>query len=63
MKIKELKTVLHSTTGNIQFAILYDSGLNKDIEQGCSIDYIIHNYGDRELKRIEAFENQLILTV
>ena len=63
MKIKDLKSVLYSTTGSIQFAILYDSESNKDIVQGSSVDYIVHNYGDKELRHIQAFENQLILTI
>ena len=63
MKIKDLKSVLYSSTGSIQFAVLYDSELNKDIVQGSSIDYIVHNYGEKDLKHIQAFEDQLILTI
>ena len=63
MKIKQLKNVLYSTTGNIQFAIVYDSKTHKDLENGCSIDYAVKHYGDRELIRIKAFENQLILYI
>ena len=63
MSIKDLQSVLYSNRGHVQFAILYDSETNADIEQGCSIDHIVEHHGDRELKRIEAFENQLLLTV
>lgn len=62
MKLNELKTILRSARGSIQFAILYDSRTNKDIATG-SIDYIVKNYGDKEAKRIEAFENQLLITI
>ena len=63
MKIKELKDVLKSARGYIQLAIVFDSKEHKDIEGGCSIDYAVAHYGDRELIRIEAYENQLVLYV
>ena len=62
MKLKELKTVLSSNRGCIQLAILFDSKTNSDIEN-ASIDYIVENHGDKDVIRIEAFENQLIVTV
>jgi hypothetical protein len=62
MKLKNLKSILKSNRGNIQFAILYDSKTNADIEQG-TIDNIVENYGEKEVVRIEAFESQLIITV
>lgn len=62
MKLKELKTILYSNRGNIQFAILYDRNANADIETG-SIDYIVEKYSEKEVKHIEAFENQLLITV
>lgn len=63
MKIKDLKDVLYSSRGNIQFAIVWDIYNNVDIENGCSIDYAVETYGERELLRIEAFENKLLFTV
>ena len=63
MKLKDLEKVLYSTRGNVQFAIVYDQQKNTDLVAGCSIDYAVKEYGDRELKRIEAFENQLLLTI
>lgn len=62
MKLNELKSVLRSNRGSIQFAILYDSKKNVDIENG-TIDYIVENYGEKEVQRIEAFESQLLITV
>ena len=59
MKLKELKSVLCSNRGSVQFAIVYDSKTNTDIENGCSIDYAVQTHGDKEVIRIEAFENQL----
>lgn len=63
MKLKDLKSVLYSNRGNIQFAIVYDSRTNADIESGCSIDYAVEQHGEKELIRIEAFENKIILVV
>jgi hypothetical protein len=62
MKLKELKTILFSSRGSIQFAILYDCNANADIETG-SIDYIVEKYSEKEVKHIEAFENQLLITI
>jgi hypothetical protein len=62
MKLSELKAILYSTRGYTQFAILYDSRTNTDITNG-TIDNIVEKYGDKVVVRIEAFENQLIITV
>lgn len=63
MTLKDMKSVLYSSRGNVQFAIVYDSEKNIDIENGCSIDYAVEKYGDLNVKRIEAYENQLLLTI
>ena len=63
MKLKELKQILYSRRDNIQFAIVYDSKLNTDVENGCSIEYAIKHYCEKEIKHIEAFENQLVITI
>lgn len=62
MKLNELKTILKSNRGSVQFAILYDSKANADIDNG-SIDYIVECHGEKEVKRIEAFEHQLIIII
>lgn len=62
MKLKELKSVLYSNRGYIQHAILYDSKTNMDIATG-TIDKIVKDYGEKEINRIEAFENQLLITI
>lgn len=63
MKLKELKNVLYSTRDHIQFAIVFDSASSTNIENGCSIDYAVQTHGEREVKHIEAFESQLLITV
>lgn len=63
MQIKDLKSILYSTTGNVQFAVVYDSKTFTDIIDGCSIDYAVKEYGDYELKRIQADGNKLVLTI
>lgn len=63
MKLKELKSILYSPRGGVQFAVVYDSSTNTDIETGCSIEYAVRQHGEKEIVRIEAFENQLIISV
>jgi hypothetical protein len=63
MKLKELKSILYSTHGYVQFAIVYDIEKNTDIENGCSIEYAIKNHGEKEVKHIQAFEHQLVISV
>ena len=63
MKLIELKSVLYSNRGSVQFAIVFDSKTGTDIENGCTIDYAVQTHGDKEVIRIEAFENQLLITV
>lgn len=55
MKLKDLKPILHSTTGVIQRAIIYDLEKDEDIKYGCSIEYAIVNYGECEVKRIHSY--------
>jgi hypothetical protein len=63
MKLKDLKPVLYSSRGAVQFAIVYDQEKNTDLENGCAIDYAVEKYGDRTVRHIEALENQLLVTV
>lgn len=63
MKLKVLQSVLYSTRDSIQFAIVYDSKSNIDIENGCSVECAIQQHGDKEVKHIQAFENQLVITI
>lgn len=62
MKLKELKSILFSTRGNIQFAIVYDREKCDDIDKG-SIEYIVEQYKEKEVKHIEAYEDNLIITI
>ena len=63
MKLKELHEILRSKSRYIQFAIVYDTKKNADVESGCSIDYVLEKYENTEVKHIEAFENQLVLYI
>ena len=63
MKLCELKDILCSGRGSIQIAIVYDTETNKDIEVGCSIDYAVLEYGNREVKRIQAHSNYLVIWI
>ena len=61
--LNSLAPILKSRRGDIQFAIVYDSANNTDLENGCSIEYAVKNYGEREIKRIEALGNNLLITL
>ena len=54
MKLKDLATVAYSLTGDIQSCIVYDCHENIDLETGCSIEYAIKHYGDRDLHRVSS---------
>lgn len=56
-------TLLYSSIGSVQFAIVYDSKTNTVIENGCSIDFAVEKHGDKDVIRIGAVENQLLITV
>lgn len=62
MKLQDLKNILYSRRRGVQFAILYDRAKNADIDTG-TIDYIVKTYGEKEVQHIEAFENQLLITI
>ena len=57
MKLKDLKPILYSETGAIQWAIVYDYEKNEDLEYGCSIEFAICHYGEYEVKRISSCYN------
>ena len=58
MKLKDLKDVLWSTTGQIQWCVVYDWEADKDIAPRCSVEYAIKHYGDITVRRImSAYED------
>ena len=58
MKLKELKPIIYSRTGDMQICIVYDIKNNVDLKYGCSAEYAYEHYGDREIVRIQSvFEN------
>ena len=63
MKLKDLKDVLMSEKGSVQSTIVYDYNNNVDLAVGCSVEYAVTNYGEYEVKRIGALNNDLIITV
>ena len=66
MKLRELKSILYSQTGNIQWAIVYDLETNTDIAR-CSIEGAVANYGGYEVKRITSYadcdNHYLVITI
>lgn len=63
MKIKDLKGIAYSNHGCVQSAVLYDYNSQNGIENGCTVDYLIENYGELELHRIQAVDDLLVLEV
>lgn len=63
MILRDLKGILYSNTGNIQFATVYDIDSDADLESGCSVEYAINHYGNMEVKRIQAYGNELIINL
>ena len=63
MKLNELESVLFSSMDNIQSVIIYSRTEHKEIENGCSAEYAIKNYGEKELLRIQATNNNIVLII
>ena len=61
MKLKDFRGVLYSCRGGIQPVVVYDQGNNLDLDNGCSVEYAIKTYGDREVKRIGADGGKLVI--
>lgn len=55
MKIKDLKGIMKSSYGAMQWVIVYDIEKNEDIICGCSAEHAIENYGELEVKRLSSF--------
>lgn len=52
MKLKDLKGIIYSNRDGVEIVIVYSTNTFKDIENGCSIEYAIEQYGDYDVKRI-----------
>lgn len=63
MKIKDLKSIIYSKTGDIQFVIIYDYETHTEIANGCSMEYAVCHYGDKKVKRITAYEDNIVITI
>lgn len=63
VKLKELKGILFSNRGNIQWAIVYDWTNNVDLTPECSVEYAISKFGDRTVHQIFADDYKLIISV
>lgn len=62
MKLSNLRSILYSTRGYVQMAVLYDDVNDVDIDEG-TIESIIDTYGDYRIKHIEAWDRTLVLTI
>lgn len=62
MKLNEMRQILYSPRGDIQMAVIYECETNTDLDAG-SVDYIVKVYGDYEVTRIQAYNNELVFYV
>ena len=67
MKLKDLKDILKSRRSCIQWCIVYDYNMQKDVCVSCSVEYAIEHHGEREVRHIcSCFENgrdQIVIEV
>ena len=63
MKLKELKEVLYSSIGDLQTAVVWDVDTHKVIIGGCSIEHALGRFGDWQVVRIGAVDNNIVLSV
>lgn len=63
MKLAQLKTVLRSPSGRVQDAVVYDYERNQVLKDGCSVEHAVEAYGEREVKRIQASGDRLVITI
>lgn len=61
MKVKDIKEVFFSTHGNLNPTIVWDG--KEDLVNGASADYVIKNYGERELLVITADKDKVVLCI
>lgn len=52
MKLKDLKDILWSQTGQIQWCVVYDWANDKDISPQCSVEYAVVHYGELSVRKI-----------
>lgn len=64
MKIKQLKKLIFSSRNNIQNVIIYNQSIDIDIASGNASDILNkEEYQDYIVQRIEAMNNDIIITI
>lgn len=58
MKLKDLKPILRSVTGNLQWAIVWDQTKQRTLDSGCSIEYAVNEYVEYRIDRITSSYDQ-----
>ena len=62
MKLNDLKPILWTQIGEIQFAIIWDT-MNHCFMDNVTVEGAIEKYGEHEVKQITAFEDALIINI
>ena len=63
MKLKDLKEILKSPEGDVEFVVLYNKAQYKTLDEGSSVDYLIQKYGESDVVRIYASSDLLIIAI
>lgn len=63
MKLKNMKNILRSTTGDIQMCVVWNSEKCVVLENACSVEYAIKHYGEYILDRIYTYELDLVISI
>lgn len=63
MKFVDLSAVRFSYQWDIQHCIVWEQETDKDLVNGCSVEYAIEHFANMEIKRISVADGMLIFTV
>lgn len=63
MKVKDFEAIIYSNLDNVQHVLIWDRKEMKEWDIQPSIEYLIANHPDLEVKRIEAYNNFLVFTI
>lgn len=62
MKLNELKPILWTQIGEIQFAVIWDATKHCVIDK-LTVQGATKKYGEQVVKQITAFENDLVISI
>lgn len=63
MKVKDMEGLMYSEMWDLQHVRIWDSKELKEWDIQPTIEYLIANHPDLEVKRIQAYKNFLVFTI